>query len=90
MILILCNAAFLGIQTNYAAENPFGVAPQLFSVVEDFFFVFFWAELLMKFLVDPHFFLYGSERHWNYFDCLLMGSGTAQKILQIKSAGADA
>jgi len=41
-------------------------------------------------VIDPHYFLNGPDRQWNYFDCLLMGSGTAQKVLKIKSAGAYA
>jgi hypothetical protein len=86
--VIMCNAVFIGIQTDYTVKNPFASEPDFITIGNLAFFVFFWAELGARILVDPPFFFQGPDKLWNYFDLFLMLSGTFQMIIQSESAGA--
>lgn len=89
IMIILMNGMFIGIQADYAVKNPIIGSTSEMDIVELVFFIWFWSELIAKFLVGPNLFFVGPDKWWNYFDGLLMVSGTIQNLVGAGGVGAS-
>jgi len=89
IVIILINGCFIGYQSDYTVKNPKKGNTAFMGLMEHAFFVWFWAELIAKALVDFKLFHSGPDKRWNLFDTLLMVSGTIQSVAATGGVGAS-
>lgn len=80
--LIVSNAIFLGIETNFSAENPKEPVPLGYKIADVCFGVLYTLEILLKIIAEGiHDFFLGADCSWNFFDFVLASLQTFDLIL---------
>jgi len=84
-LAIIANAVFIGIITEYSAQDaqadpPVG-DPYWFTVANQIFVIIFSGEVLLRVVAKKWDFLFGDEWKWNVFDFLLATYSLVEEIL---------
>lgn len=87
--LILSNACFIGIQTDWGMKNIGDTQPGPFRVVDVIFMVGFSVELILRVAAEKTKFISPKNQNinWNVFDSLLVVSSWIEEILAASSTG---
>jgi len=83
---IMTNSVFIGVQVEYAAQNPGQQAPMMFSVLGIVYTLIFASELILRLFASGPKFFYGSANlGWNYLDVLIVISSLLEILLAAAS-----
>jgi len=88
-MVILANAAALGLQTNSEVKNEFcrvrgeEVGTIEWSLVDVSFSSFFFLEICMRVLATRSDFFFGREKWWNLFDACVVTTSIAEAIMAL-------
>jgi len=84
--LVILNAVFIGLQTDYQAANVTDVLPEGYNWANTVFCLLFTVELLIRILAYGRNFIAGSQWRWNVFDTILVSTQLADEILTHSAA----
>jgi len=84
--LILLNAVFIAVTTNYEVQNPGKGSSSMINVAEYAFVIWYGIELLLKMAAHGRYFFVGPDYKWNWFDLLLVCVSAMQVVLLTTAA----
>jgi len=87
-LAIVLHAAFIGVQTQYAASYPGDPSPLGLEAVAHVFTAVFSVELILRVLVYRCSFFYTREWHWNWFDAILVALSWVDTALDAAASAA--
>eukprot|EP00931_Biecheleriopsis_adriatica_P115888 TRINITY_DN91639_c0_g1_i1.p1 TRINITY_DN91639_c0_g1~~TRINITY_DN91639_c0_g1_i1.p1 ORF type:complete len:704 (-),score=133.74 TRINITY_DN91639_c0_g1_i1:57-2168(-) len=91
-VLILTNSALIGVQVQMLADSGYaqeGLSADIFFGVHQTYAFAFLVELILRIVAQGRLFWWGSDKAsllWNYFDLLLVISGTLEAAVEMSLA----
>jgi len=86
---ILLNSIFVGIQVDYGATNLTTETPEIFAILQMFFFSFFFLELSMRVAVEGRRLFWGPGWAWAYLDVFIVTTSIFEVIMDLVYASAN-
>eukprot|EP00931_Biecheleriopsis_adriatica_P113355 TRINITY_DN8835_c0_g1_i1.p1 TRINITY_DN8835_c0_g1~~TRINITY_DN8835_c0_g1_i1.p1 ORF type:complete len:477 (+),score=126.75 TRINITY_DN8835_c0_g1_i1:64-1494(+) len=84
VFLVISNAIWIGVQTQYAAVTWSSDAPEWFDNVDRAYCVCFVTEVSIKMLAQRQNFFLGEEWKWNIFDLFATGTQVSEVLLSVE------
>lgn len=88
-LVILCNAASIGWQTDYNARNLTDDVPPVFRVFDILFCILFSSELGIRLLAYGRKFFRGGDLWWNLFDLFMVAMQIFEEFTTLAAANSD-
>eukprot|EP00931_Biecheleriopsis_adriatica_P049564 TRINITY_DN2867_c0_g1_i3.p1 TRINITY_DN2867_c0_g1~~TRINITY_DN2867_c0_g1_i3.p1 ORF type:complete len:756 (+),score=137.94 TRINITY_DN2867_c0_g1_i3:28-2295(+) len=86
--LVILNAIFIGLQTDYMAMQVTDILPPEYSAINSAFCIVFTMELCLRIFAEGSIFLTGPSWRWNIFDFGLVGLQLVDEVLTLAAGPA--